>query len=292
MKILTAKDLVSLNPESLSDGVLELECNNSGIARDEAVGKMREYVKVWREAAQRMGESEERTFSKMVGGDAKKIRHAKAFLGGELLRKAAFYSLSVSQTNALMGRIVAAPTAGSCGVLPGALLAVADEQGFGDEMAAKSIFAASGIGMLIRTHASFAGAAVGCQGEIGSAAAMAAASCVDIMGGSSQQALHAASLSLKNHLGLVCDPIAGLVEVPCVRRNSMAASHAINAASLALCGVESVVPFEEVVAAMNSIGARMSPSLKETSRGGLAVTPTGQAMSKCARRQAGKFDKQ
>lgn len=282
MRINSQDQLISLNPKSLSEGMLKLECEENDCKEDEAIGRMLGFIKVWKECAKKMKESKAKTPSGLAGGDARKVFHSKDFLGGPLLKKAAFYSLSVSQSNALMGKIVAAPTAGSAGVLPGVLLAIADEFSLDDKKVARSIFAAAGIGMIIYNRASFAGALVGCQGEIGSAAAMAAAAGVDLKGGDAKQACFAASLALKNFLGLACDPICGLVEVPCIRRNALASGLAVTAASLALCGVESAVPFEEVVSTMASIGAKMDSSIKETAVGGLATTPT-------ARKICGKF---
>lgn len=277
----TQEQLTQLNPKSLSNGIMELECQQNGIEQKEAARKMLEYVRVWRKCAKEMKDSAQMTRSGMVGGEARKVMQTREYIGGPTMQKAAFYALAVSQSNALMGQIVAAPTAGSSGVLPGALLAVADEHKIDDARVAMSIFAASGVGIIIRQRASFAGAQVGCQGEIGSAAAMAAAAVCDLDGGDSKQSFDAASLALKSMLGLVCDPIGGLVEVPCVKRNAAAAVIAINSASLARCGIESVVPFEEVATAMMEIGLQMNPALRETSKGGLAATPTGCRLAKC-----------
>ena len=182
--------------------------------------------------------------------------------------------------NAVMGRIVACPTAGSCGIVPAVLYAAMKRHKKKEEDILRALFTAAGIGMVIDQNASIAGAAGGCQAECGSAAGMAAGALAELAGGTPQQVGNAAALAIKNLLGLACDPVAGLVEVPCVKRNGFAAVHAMLAADMSLAGVESVIPVDEVIEAMNRIGRALPKSLRETSEGGLAVTKTGLAMAK------------
>lgn len=219
----------------------------------------------------------------LVGGDASKLerylRGTGKTLMGDFIGKAVAYSLAVGEANAAMSRIVAAPTAGSSGVLPGILYALHEEHGFSKRDLAKGLVVAGAIGMVIASRASLAGAAGGCQAECGSAGAMAAGSIVALSGGAPAQIGHAVAITIKNMLGLVCDPVAGLVEVPCVKRNAGAVAQAVIAAEMALAGIESVIPVDEVIDAMDSVGQSMHCSLKETAQGGLAVTPTGLALT-------------
>lgn len=217
----------------------------------------------------------------LSGGSGRKLktRYApetdKPKLLGSLSAKAAAYALAANEANAAMGRICAAPTAGSSGVLPGVLLGIGEEHDRTDSDLCLALVAAGAIGMVIASRASLSGAEGGCQAECGSAAAMAAGAAVDLLGGTPVQVGNAVALALKNLLGLVCDPVAGLVEVPCVKRNAGAAMIALLAAEMALAGIESVIPVDEVIDAMAGIGRAMPESLRETGRGGLAVTPTG-----------------
>ena len=196
---------------------------------------------------------------------------------GALSAKAATYALAANEANAAMGRICAAPTAGSSGVLPGVLFAIAEECSIAEDRLGLALVAAGSIGMVIASRASLSGAEGGCQAECGSAAAMAAGAAVDLLGGSPDQVGHAVALALKNLLGLVCDPVAGLVEVPCVKRNAGAAMIALLAAEMALAGIESAIPVDEVMDAMAEIGHALPETLRETGQGGLAGTPTGRA---------------
>ena len=219
--------------------------------------------------------------SGLSGGDGQRLlrRHdgegsAKPLLG-QLTARAAAYALAANEANAAMGRICAAPTAGSSGVLPGVLFAIAEERGLSADDLVPALVSAGVIGMVIASRASLSGAAGGCQAECGSAAAMAAGAAVDLLGGSPVQTGHAVAIALKNLLGLVCDPVAGLVEVPCVKRNAGAAMIALLAADMALAGIESRIPADEVIDAMASVGRALPESLRETGQGGLAATPTG-----------------
>jgi len=215
---------------------------------------------------------------KMFDDDAKKIleyRKENIALSGDVMSKAIAYALSVMEVNCSMGRIVAAPTAGSCGVIPAVFMSVKETLGLDDEAMQKGLMTAGIIGSVIGKNASLSGAEGGCQAEVGSASAMAAAAIVEMAGGTPQQSLDAAAITIKMVMGLVCDPVAGLVEVPCAKRNAMGASNALIAADMVLSGVVSVIPFDEVIWAMDKVGKCLPASLRETSEGGVAFTPTG-----------------
>ncbi len=218
-----------------------------------------------------------RSTSGLTGGDAAKMLSYSAAggLSGSFLTGAMARALAVSEYNAAMGRIVAAPTAGSCGILPGTVVTMLEE-GLCDRRAAvMALFTAGAIGMVIAQRASISGAQGGCQAECGSACAMAAAALVELRGGTPEQSAHACAMAIKNQLGLVCDPVAGLVEIPCIKRNVAGVSLAFTCADLALAGVESKIPVDECIDAMGQVGDSLPCALKETAQGGLAVTPTG-----------------
>ncbi|MEG1547421.1 MAG: L-serine ammonia-lyase, iron-sulfur-dependent, subunit alpha [Clostridia bacterium] len=217
----------------------------------------------------------------LTGGDAEKLNDyaAKAHMGSRMARVVAA-SMAVVEVNAGMGRIVAAPTAGASGILPGALIVCGEECGWSDDQLIDGLFTAAAVGALIARNATISGAEGGCQAETGTAAAMAAAAIVELSGGKPPIALHAAAITLKNVMGLVCDPVAGLVECPCIKRNALGAVNAVLCADMALAGISSMIPFDEVVMAMKSVGRLMSPDLRETAKGGLASTPTGKAMAR------------
>ncbi|RCX09571.1 L-serine dehydratase [Anaerobacterium chartisolvens] len=195
---------------------------------------------------------------------------------GDILSGALIKSLAVSRYNSCMGRIVAAPTAGSCGIIPAVLLSVMEERGLGEHDVVMSLFNAGGVGMVIASRATLSGAEGGCQAECGSAAAMAASAVVELLGGSPEQCGHACAIALKNTLGLICDPVGGLVQVPCIKRNAMGTANALVAAQLALAGIQSAIPADEVIDAMKAVGQKMSSDFKETAKGGLADTPTAR----------------
>lgn len=215
--------------------------------------------------------------SGLTGGDAQKVekaRKAGKSIAGDLFSKIIANTLAVSELNAAMGKIVACPTAGSCGILPGSLTTIAAEHDCSEKQIIDALFVASGFGIVIAKQASVSGAAGGCQAECGSASSMTAAAITYLLGGTKAQVASAAAIALKNLLGLVCDPVAGLVEVPCIKRNTIGSSNALTAAEMALAGVESVIPVDEVIVAMKKIGDALPSSLKETSQAGLAATPT------------------
>ena len=198
---------------------------------------------------------------------------------GSLTHKAAVYALAVSEANAKMFKIVACPTAGSCGIVPAVMMAAAEILKVPRKALVDALFTAAGIGAVVARNASVAGAVGGCQAECGTAAAMAAAAVAEMAGGDNDTILQAFALCMKNTLGLACDPVAGLVEVPCVKRNAIFAVEAITAAEMALAGIRSVIPPDEVIAAMAEIGRLMPVALKETSDGGLARTETGKTIA-------------
>ena len=219
--------------------------------------------------------------SGLTGGSAFKMRQISESgksLTGSFLSGALYRALAVSELNAAMGRIVAAPTAGSCGILPAALLTMQEEKRIPERDCVMSLFTASAVGMVIANNASLAGAQGGCQAECGSAAAMAAAAIVELAGGTPKMAEHAIAIAIKNILGLVCDPVTGLVEIPCIKRNASGVAGAFVAAELALAGIESAIPADEVIWTMKKVGDAMSSTLKETAEGGLAATPTGRRL--------------
>lgn len=217
--------------------------------------------------------------SGLVGGDGAKLRkrrEEKKLIVGDFVGSVMEKALMVSESNACMKRIVAAPTAGSCGVVPAVLISVQEKEGFSDEKMVEALYVAAGIGGVVASIASISGAAHGCQAEIGTASAMAAGAMVYLYGGDGEAISNAAGLALKNLLGLACDPVAGLVEIPCVKRNVCGAVNAVTSAELTLAGVVSKIPADEVFGAMNSIGRQMNEDIRETAKGGLAATPTGK----------------
>ena len=239
--------------------------------------RMADSLGVMRDAVRAGMDPELRSTSGLTGGDAAKMaRYAeRGGITGTFLNRAAARAIAVSEYNAAMGKVVAAPTAGSCGILPGTIVSMLEE-GLCDERAAvMALFTAGAIGMVIAQQASIAGAQGGCQAECGSASAMAAAALVELCGGTPAQSAHACAMAIKNQLGLVCDPVAGLVEIPCIKRNVSGIAIAFTAAEMALAGIESKIPTDECIQAMRAVGDSMPCALKETAQGGLAMTPTG-----------------
>lgn len=225
-----------------------------------------------------------RSTSGLTGGEGNKMlsyaEKTDGGLSGMFLAKAIGRAMCVSNCNAAMGRIVATPTAGSCGILPGCLVSMYEDKGFSKKDVVMSIFTAGAFGMVIAQNASIAGAEGGCQAECGSASGMAAAALVELMGGSPTACGTALGMSIINQMGLVCDPVAGLVEIPCIKRNVSGVMIAFSSADMALSGIDLKIPVDECIAAMKSVGESMSSSLKETAQGGLAASPTGIALRK------------
>lgn len=244
--------------------------------------KMRENYHVMQESIQKGADPDIKSTSGLTGGDAWKlysVYEKKKSLTGSFMAGAMWRALAVSELNAAMGRIVAAPTAGSCGILPAAIVTMQEEYSLDEYDCIMTLFTASAVGMVIGNNASLAGASGGCQAECGSASAMAAAAIVELAGGTPQMSGEACAIAIKNILGLVCDPVAGLVEIPCIKRNAGGVTTAFMAAELALAGITSHIPADETILAMKRIGDTMPASLRETAEGGLAMTPTGQALN-------------
>ncbi|MEI7813536.1 MAG: L-serine ammonia-lyase, iron-sulfur-dependent, subunit alpha [Coriobacteriia bacterium] len=269
----------SVHCGSLGAAALELEAEESGRDLAELRQRMAETLGVMREAVAAGLTGDVRSRSGFVGGDAARVAASRSGPLDATFVQVIAAALATGEVNASMGRIVAAPTGGASGVLPAVLLGVGEHYGADDDRLVDALFCAAGIGGVIAARATLSGAAGGCQAEIGSASAMAAAAAVELAGGTPAQAGQAASLALQGQLGLVCDPVGGLVEVPCVFRNATGASVALAAAQMALAGVEFPIPFDEVADSMGLVGRSLPPSLRETALGGLAVTPCGREMA-------------
>jgi len=260
--------------------VLQYDMEERQVSRQASMAKM---LLTW-QAIQDAADSytgTQRSVSGLVGGDGLKMRlYARRgeSIGGEFMDEVIVQAISMAESNACMRRIVASPTAGSCGVVPAVLLPLCEREHYTQHELLEALYVASGIGAVIAYRASISGAAGGCQAEIGTASAMAAGALVSLRGGTNEQIGHAVAMALKNLMGLVCDPVAGLVEVPCVKRNVIGAVNAISAADMALAGIESRIPVDEVIDAMGEVGRRMPVEFRETALGGLAATPTGKAV--------------
>lgn len=264
--------------KKLYEVVLEEDCHERGIPVDDGFAQVTKVYQAMKEADMEYDGSITST-SKLAGGDGEKLRQYRESgksLCGDYVIGVMEKAVKMGESNACMKRIVASPTAGSCGVVPAVLLSLQERFSYSDEEMTKALLVAAGIGGVIATRAFIAGAAGGCQAEIGSASAMAAGAAAFLQGGDSDTICHAAAMALKNLLGLACDPVGGLVEVPCVKRNVIGAISALSATDMALAGVRSKIPPDEVIDAMRSIGVAMPACIKETGKGGLAMTPEGQ----------------
>jgi L-serine dehydratase len=276
-----ASELIQLtidNNCSISEVVINNEIKHSGRSREAILDDAMSVLKIMMESAKNALDKEVISVSGLTGGSAKKVedyRKRGKTICGDTVNKAMARALSSSEINAAMGRIVAAPTAGACGIVPAAIITAGELIDADDNTLINALFTSSGVGQLIAKNATLSGAEGGCQAECGSAAAMAAAAIVEMHGGTPEMAFHAAAMTIKNILGLVCDPVAGLVEMPCAKRNAMGVVNAMLCADMALAGVVSMIPFDEVVDAMYKVGKTMPHQLRETALGGLAVTPTG-----------------
>lgn len=279
----TVKELVGLAEKSgrpISEIMIDQEMRITKRSREEVVAQMERNLEVMEEAVEK-GLEGVRSTSGLTGGDAVLIQNyikSGKSLSGNLLLDAVSKAVATNEVNAAMGMICATPTAGAAGIVPGTLFAVKDKLNPTREQMINFLFTSGAFGFVVANNASISGAAGGCQAETGSAASMAAAAIVEMAGGTPQQSAEAFSIVMKNMLGLVCDPVAGLVEVPCVKRNAMGAAKALVGADMALAGVTSVIPTDEVIAAMHRIGQSMPSALRETAKGGLAATPTGKRL--------------
>ena len=266
----------------ISEIMIEQEMKMTNRSRAEIMEQMDRNLTVMEEAVEK-GLRGVQSISGLTGGDAVLLQayiEKGNSLSGQLLLDAVSKAVATNEVNAAMGTICATPTAGSAGVVPGTLFAVKNQLNPTREQMIRFLFTSGAFGFVVANNASISGAAGGCQAEVGSAAAMAAAAIVEMAGGTAQQSSEAFAITMKNMLGLVCDPVAGLVEVPCVKRNAMGAANSVVAADMALAGVTSRIPCDEVIGAMFEIGQTMPSALKETAKGGLAATPTGKWLEK------------
>lgn len=268
--------------------VLETDMEERQVTRNQSMAKMLTMWQAMSDAADGYT-GRRRSVSGLVGGDGMKMRQynlrGEAMTGGYVSEVIA-EALSMAESNACMGRIVAAPTAGACGVLPAVLLPLCKYEELSQHQLLEALYVASGIGAVIAYRACIAGASGGCQAEIGTASAMAAGALVALRGGDGQQIGHAVAMALKNLMGLVCDPVAGLVEVPCVKRNVIGAVNAVSVADMAMAGITSQIPVDEIIDAMGEVGRRMPVEFRETALGGLAATPTGVAIQEKMRKSS------
>ncbi|MBO0440565.1 L-serine ammonia-lyase, iron-sulfur-dependent, subunit alpha [Candidatus Enterococcus ikei] len=267
---------------SVAELMIATEIENHGHSRERIIETMERNLAVMKQSIEE-GVDGVTSVTGITGGDATRLNdyiQAGNFLSGETILTAVRNAVAVNEVNANMGLICATPTAGSAGVVPGVLMAAIERLQLTHEQQIDFLFTAGAFGLVIANNSSISGAEGGCQAEIGSASAMASAALVCAAGGNANQAAQAIAITLKNMMGLICDPVAGLVEVPCVKRNALGSSQAFISADMALAGIRSVIPPDEVVAAMYQVGRQMPQIFKETAEGGLAVTPTAQRLAK------------
>lgn len=261
----------------ISEIMLRRECDQGETTREAVVERMTRVLEIMRQSATIPLERPVRSVGGLIGGEARQLAAhvaAKQGICGPVLQRAVTYAMAVLEVNASMGLIVAAPTAGSSGVVPGLLLALQEEYHLSDQRVVEGLFNAGAIGYLAMRNATVAGAVGGCQAEVGVAAAMAASAAVELMGGEPEQCLSAASTVLMNMLGLVCDPVGGLVEYPCQNRNAAGVANALVAAEIALSGIRQLIPFDEMVSVMYRVGRSLPAQLRETALGGCATAPS------------------
>ncbi|RRN70656.1 L-serine ammonia-lyase, iron-sulfur-dependent, subunit alpha [Peribacillus simplex] len=273
-------ELADSKQKKISTLMIEQEIEVTGKSREQIIHQMEVNLDVMEQAVEK-GLQGVRSVSGLTGGDAVLLQNyikSGNSLSGEMLLDAVSKAVATNEVNAAMGTICATPTAGSAGVVPGTLFALQNKLKPNREQKIEFLFTAGAFGFIVANNASISGAAGGCQAEVGSASGMAAAAIVEMAGGTPAQSAEAMAITLKNMLGLVCDPVAGLVEVPCVKRNAMGAANAMVAADMALAGITSRIPCDEVIDAMYKIGQTMPSALRETAQGGLAATPTGREL--------------
>ncbi len=264
----------------ISEAAILVELSREEMDRDEIMREMSLNLEVMRESIRVGLEEQQISITGLMGEDADKLMaFADYAVMGQEMTKIVASAMAVTEVNASMGRIVAAPTAGASGILPAVLIQYGDAHDLSEEQLIAGLCNAGAIGMIIAHNASIAGASGGCQAETGSAAAMAASALTELRGGTPDMCLHAAAIALKNVMGLVCDPVAGLVECPCIKRNAIGAANAVLCSDMVMAGIESIIPFDEVVTAMRNVGRMMNPDLRETARGGIAATPTAQKIA-------------
>ncbi|WP_125566444.1 L-serine ammonia-lyase, iron-sulfur-dependent, subunit alpha [Companilactobacillus insicii] len=280
----TVSDLIKQSQDypSVAELMIATEMENTSRTREQIFALMERNLEAM-EGSVKQGVAGVKSVTGLTGGDAKKMdEYIKKgdFLSGQPILEAARNAVAVNEVNAKMGLICATPTAGSAGVLAGVLMAVRDRLNMSHEDQVNFLFTAGAFGLAIANNSSIAGAEGGCQAEVGSASAMAAASLVIAKGGTAEQAGYAIAMTLQNLMGLICDPVAGLVEIPCVKRNAMGSSQAMISADMALAGVTNVIPVDEVVETMHRVGQQLPSMFKETAEGGLAVSPTALRLKK------------
>ncbi len=265
----------------ISEVMIQYDMARNERSKEDVLAYMQRNLDVMKESIQRGLDKNRDTHGVFSGQEAIRMQEyaSKSYLGSDMAEMVAA-SMAVVEVNASMGRIVAAPTAGASGILPAVLWLAAKQKGFSDNQLVQALCTAGAIGMILAENASIAGASGGCQAETGSAAAMAAAALVELSGGSPEVCLEASSFALSNIMGLVCDPVGGLVECPCIKRNAIGATNAVLSCDMALSGMKSLIPFDEVVFAMKRVGQQMHPDLKETGKGGLAGTRTAKRLVK------------
>ena len=278
MNFKNAQELLSLCESSncpISEIMIRRECSECETDRDTVMRKMEHALSIMKSSSREAIEHPRKSMGGLIGGEAALIHKRKEngrSACGEMMRRGIAYAMGVLETNACMGLIVAAPTAGSAGVVPGVILALQDEYGFSDKELITALFNASAIGYLAMKNATVAGAVGGCQAEVGVASAMAASTAAELLGGSPKACLSAASMVLMNMLGLVCDPVGGLVEYPCQNRNAAGVANALTAAEVSLSGVSQLIPFDEMLDIMYRVGRGISADLRETALGGCALS--------------------
>ncbi len=277
----TGEELLKICEEqkiSLSEYAIRCEIDEKGLTREEVIEKMRKNLKVMMSAANEGMDKKIYSVSGLIGGDGYKLnKYAKSgkTLTGRVTNMAMAMAISSSEVNASMGKIVACPTAGSCGILPAVILSAGKELELGEDELINGLLAAASVGIIIGLNATLSGAEGGCQAECGSASAMGAAAVVEMMGGTPKMSLDAGSIILQNVLGLVCDPVAGLVEIPCAKRNAQGAITALCTADMVMAGVVAKIPFDDAVSAMYKVGKSLPSELRETAMGGIATTKEG-----------------
>lgn len=283
MDFKSAEELLNLCEENqlpISEVMRQRECLLGEVPRDSVNHRMGKAWEIMRSSATQPLKKPTKSMGGLIGGEAKKLEAHDAknkSICGDVLEKAIIYAMAVLEVNASMGLIVAAPTAGSAGVVPGMMLALQECYRISDQRIVDALFNAGAVGYLAMRNATVAGAVGGCQAEVGVASAMAASAAVELMGGTPQQCLDAASTVLMNMLGLVCDPVGGLVEYPCQNRNAAGVANALVAAEMSLSGIRQLIPFDQMLDTMYAVGKRLPAELRETAQGGCATTPAACA---------------
>ncbi|MEG0294578.1 L-serine ammonia-lyase, iron-sulfur-dependent, subunit alpha [Enterococcus sp.] len=280
----SVEDLIkqSADYDSVAELMIAVEIEMTGRSKEEILDLMERNLKVMEQSVEE-GVAGVTSVTGLTGGDAKRMDDYLAtadFLSGDLILQAVRNAIGVNEVNAKMGLVCATPTAGSAGVVPGVLMACREKLQLNRRQQLDFLFSAGAFGLVMANNASISGAEGGCQAEIGSASAMAAAALVLAKGGTAEQAGQAIAMTLKNMMGLICDPVAGLVEVPCVKRNALGSSQAFISADMALAGIQSVIPVDEVIETMYRVGRQMPSIFRETAEGGLAVSPTAQRLTR------------